>query len=99
MSTETDAVLSDYLQAAGYRLTVWHVRCVESFLTAQGKRGGPAEWRLSNDLSLSADECHLLAQWEDAERLARKARNWGEVRRIRAAVEAHQECMFAETQP
>jgi len=66
MSAETDAVLSDYLQAAGYRLTVWHVRCVEAYLADQGQRYGNAESRLVSDLYNDLDALHVAAQWYDA---------------------------------
>lgn len=82
MSAADDAILHDALRAAGYeRITAWHLRCVEDYLTTRALMVGAISrgrnrWddtheRLGYDLNNDIDELHDMARQDDTERSAR----------------------------
>lgn len=77
-----EAVIFDALRAAGYeRLTPWHLRCVEDYLTTRALMVGALSrgrnrWddtheRLGYDLNNDLDELHDMANHDNTERTAR----------------------------
>ena len=85
-----ESVALDALRALGIEVSLFHVRCLAAYRAVIAKDGLPpytehstpracAETRLKSDVEVgSIDVLHSVAQWEEAERTARRSRPWGQ---------------------